>query len=144
MSHARHGPRRLGSLFPDETGTPAESRDVLIEGLTADSRSVRPGTIFAAIAGSKADGTRFIPQAVEAGAAAVLTGTSAPRGDLPVPVIRSADPRRSLALAAARFSADQPETVVAVTGTNGKTSVSVFEIGRASCRGRVERARGAG
>ena len=126
MSHARHGPRRLGSLFPDETGTPAETRDVLIEGLTADSRAVRPGMVFAAIPGSKADGTRFIPQAVEAGAAAVLTGTGASLGDLPVPVIRSEDPRRSLALAAARFCAGQPETVVAVTGTNGKTSVSVF------------------
>jgi UDP-N-acetylmuramoyl-L-alanyl-D-glutamate--2,6-diaminopimelate ligase len=126
MSHARHGPRRLGSLFPDETGTLAESRDVLVEGLTADSRSVRPGMIFAAIPGSRADGTQFIPQAIQAGAAAVLTSTNAPLGDLPVPVIRSEDPRRSLALAAARFCAGQPETVVAVTGTNGKTSVSVF------------------
>src|SRR5688572_11032600 len=126
MSHARYGPRRLGSLFPDETGILADSRDILIEGLTADSRSVRPGMIFAALPGAKADGAKFIPQAVQAGAAAILTGAQVPPGDVPVPVIRSEDPRRAFALAAARFCAGQPEKVVAVTGTNGKTSVSVF------------------
>ena len=124
----RYGPRRLASLFPDDVDVPSgPPRDVWIEGLTADSRAVKPGMLFAALPGTKADGAQFIPQAVQAGAAAVLSGPAPLAAGAPaVPVIRVDDPRRALALAAARFYASQPRTVVAVTGTNGKTSVSVF------------------
>jgi UDP-N-acetylmuramoyl-L-alanyl-D-glutamate--2,6-diaminopimelate ligase len=82
--------------------------------------------LFAALPGVKSDGSRFIPQAIESGAAAILTGNQPFEGECPVPLIRTADPRHTLALAASRFYARQPRTVVAVTGTNGKTSVTVF------------------
>src|SRR5688572_28641492 len=82
--------------------------------------------LFAALPGAKADGAEFAAKAVEAGAVAVLAGQQQALGELSVPVIRVADPRRALALAAARFYRRQPRKVVAVTGTNGKTSVTVF------------------
>src|SRR4029453_5914956 len=94
--------------------------------LTADSREVGPGMLFAALPGAKVDGAKFVAQAVEAGAAAVLMGHQPLSGEFSIPVIRVEDPRHSLALIAARFYARQPRTVAAVTGTNGKTSVSVF------------------
>ncbi len=98
-----------------------------IAGLTADSRKVEPGFLFAALAGSKADGGRFISDAVSKGAAAVVAAENADvPGGLAVPVIRSKEPRRTLALMAARFFDPQPETIVAVTGTSGKTSVADF------------------
>jgi UDP-N-acetylmuramoyl-L-alanyl-D-glutamate--2,6-diaminopimelate ligase len=122
---SRYGPRRLASLFTD-IELPAESGTIWIQGLAADSRAVQPGTLFAALPGAKVDGAAFVPQAIEAGAAAVLTGRNGLPGDVAVPVIRVDDPRRALALAAARFYARQPRSAAAVTGTNGKTSVTVF------------------
>jgi UDP-N-acetylmuramoyl-L-alanyl-D-glutamate--2,6-diaminopimelate ligase len=98
--------------------------DPMIEGVTADSRKVKPGFLFAALPGTKADGLAFVPSAVAAGAAAVIATAEAPGGD--VPFVVTPDPRRAYALAAAAFWKDQPATVVAVTGTNGKTSVAGF------------------
>ena len=98
--------------------------DPEIVGVTADSRKVEPGFLFAALPGVKVDGRAFIAMALEKGASAVLAAEDTP--DLPVPVIRVDDPRRAFALAAARFWGAQPQTVVAVTGTNGKTSVATF------------------
>ncbi|MGE5503093.1 MAG: UDP-N-acetylmuramoyl-L-alanyl-D-glutamate--2,6-diaminopimelate ligase [Actinomycetota bacterium] len=105
----------------------APIRDVEITGLTADSRAVAPGFLFAALPGTKADGRAFVPGAVAAGCAAVL----APEGsslDLPEGVVLVTDPnpRRRFALMAAAFHGAQPETMVAVTGTNGKTSTAAF------------------
>ena len=96
-----------------------------ILGLTADSRAVKPGFLFAALPGTKADGSRFIPQALEQGAAALLVPQGA-RVEARVPVIAVRNPRRRLALMAARFFGKQPGIVAAVTGTNGKTSVATF------------------
>ncbi len=99
-----------------------------VSGITADSRAVRAGMIFAALPGARADGRDFIGAAVAAGAVAVL----APRGtmwpaDVPArPLIEADDPRRMLALFAARMAGAQPAMVVAVTGTNGKTSTVDF------------------
>jgi UDP-N-acetylmuramoyl-L-alanyl-D-glutamate--2,6-diaminopimelate ligase len=122
----RYGPRRLASLFANDVEISGDSGNIWIQGLTADSRSVGRGTLFAAFPGAKADGAKFIPQAIEAGAAAILTDERPLPAEVAVPVIRVADPRRALSLAAGRFYARQPRTVVAVTGTNGKTSVTVF------------------
>ena len=99
-----------------------------ITGITADSRAVKPGMIFVALPGAKADGTAFIAQAVASGAAAVLApiGTVWPQNVPPRPLITSATPRRDLALLAAALAGPQPECVVAVTGTNGKTSTVDF------------------
>jgi UDP-N-acetylmuramoyl-L-alanyl-D-glutamate--2,6-diaminopimelate ligase len=98
--------------------------DPEIRGVTADSRKVRPGYLFAALPGAKIDGRSFIPTALEAGAAAVLAPEAMP--DLPVPVAHAWDVRRAYALAAGAFYAAQPRICVAVTGTNGKTSVAAF------------------
>jgi UDP-N-acetylmuramoyl-L-alanyl-D-glutamate--2,6-diaminopimelate ligase len=97
--------------------------DPEIAGVTADSRKVGPGFLFAALPGSKADGAQFAAQAAAAGAAAVIAAQSL---DLAIPTLATPDPRRAYALAAAAFHGAQPATVVAVTGTNGKTSVANF------------------
>jgi UDP-N-acetylmuramoyl-L-alanyl-D-glutamate--2,6-diaminopimelate ligase len=97
--------------------------DVEISGLTADSRKVLPGALFVAIAGNKADGAGFIADAVSRGASAVVSGQPIAAD---VPVIVVSNPRRFLALAAARLYGPQPQTMVAVTGTAGKTSVASF------------------
>jgi UDP-N-acetylmuramoyl-L-alanyl-D-glutamate--2,6-diaminopimelate ligase len=106
----------------DNLGTAAATD---VSGITSDSRTVKPGDLFVALSGSKADGSSFISDAVARGAAAVVVaeGTSC---DVSVPVIPVAVPRRFLALAAARLYGRQPETMVAVTGTAGKTSVASF------------------
>ncbi|PZN99645.1 MAG: UDP-N-acetylmuramoyl-L-alanyl-D-glutamate--2,6-diaminopimelate ligase, partial [Alphaproteobacteria bacterium] len=99
--------------------------DPVITGVTADSRRVGPGSLFVALPGSAADGRAFIPQALTMGAAAVLAPTDTPDGAAPV-LVTSGDVRRAYALAARTFYGTQPKTCVAVTGTNGKTSVAAF------------------
>ena len=99
---------------------------VEIAGVTADSRAVRQGFLFAALAGTKADGAAYAADAVSRGASAILAGKGVALGELPVPVLRVDDARRALALAAARFHRGQPEIMAAVTGTSGKTSVVSF------------------
>jgi UDP-N-acetylmuramoyl-L-alanyl-D-glutamate--2,6-diaminopimelate ligase len=102
--------------------------EVEVSGLTADSRQVAAGYLFAALPGSRVDGRDFIPQALDKGAAAVLAplGTELPAAAGDVPLITDDNPRRRLALLAARFYERQPRTACAVTGTNGKTSVASF------------------
>jgi UDP-N-acetylmuramoyl-L-alanyl-D-glutamate--2,6-diaminopimelate ligase len=97
--------------------------DPEITGVTCDSRAVRPGFLFAALRGEKADGAAFIPQAEENGAAAVL---AAPGATSRVALVVDPDPRRRYAAIAARFYPRQPGVVVGVTGTNGKTSTARF------------------
>ncbi|MEW5422783.1 UDP-N-acetylmuramoyl-L-alanyl-D-glutamate--2,6-diaminopimelate ligase [Amorphus sp. 3PC139-8] len=116
---------RLSDLAPDLDLGPAG--DVEITGLTADSREVGPGVLFAGLPGTRVDGAAYVGEAAAKGAAAVLVAEDAHvPADLAVPVVRDADPRRRLSLMAARFAGAQPETVVAVTGTAGKTSVAAF------------------
>ncbi len=117
---------KLDSLLAGILEGPDAADQIDISYVTADSRDVVPGALFAALPGTRADGARFVPQAVAAGAAAILTATASDVGDPPVPVVRSPDPRRALALIAARFHERQPEVMVAVTGTSGKTSVADF------------------
>ncbi len=94
-------------------------------GLAVDSRAVKPGDLFFALAGSKTDGARFIDAAIAAGAVAIV-GDHPPAGDRRVPFVITPNPRRALALAAAKFFPRQPATIAAVTGTSGKTSVAAF------------------
>ncbi|MGB0630642.1 MAG: UDP-N-acetylmuramoyl-L-alanyl-D-glutamate--2,6-diaminopimelate ligase [Alphaproteobacteria bacterium] len=103
----------------------ADIGDLEITGLTADSRAVRPGFLFAALPGSAADGRDYIKSAIENGAAAILApeDTDAPAG---ADLIVAQDARAALAHMAAGFYGDQPDTIAAVTGTNGKTSVAHF------------------
>lgn len=107
-------------LLPQLAGS---SGEIEVTGLSADSRTVKPGMLFVALAGVKADGARFIDSAVQNGAALVVAGAEAKAA---VPVLTVGNPRRFLALAAAAFHGRQPETMVAVTGTAGKTSVASF------------------
>ncbi len=99
-----------------------------IAGITADSRRVAPGYLFAALPGSRADGRAFIADAVSRGAVAVLapSGTVWPPGVPPRPLLEDPEPRRRLAQLAADLAGSQPRIVVAVTGTNGKTSTVEF------------------
>jgi UDP-N-acetylmuramoyl-L-alanyl-D-glutamate--2,6-diaminopimelate ligase len=117
----------LSALTGPEVAAPAAATAVEVTGLTADSRTVKPGYVFAALRGSKADGTKFIVDAVAKGAVAVIAADDAAM-TVPdtVAVLRASEPRRALALMAARFYGAQPRVTVAVTGTNGKTSVAEF------------------
>ncbi|MCI0754233.1 UDP-N-acetylmuramoyl-L-alanyl-D-glutamate--2,6-diaminopimelate ligase [Teichococcus vastitatis] len=101
--------------------------DAEVAGLTADSRAVRPGFVFAALPGTKLDGRAFIAEAARRGAIAILVpaGTPLPEG-VSVPLIPAEDARRALALLAAALHAPPPAVAVAVTGTNGKTSTVDF------------------
>src|SRR3954453_22926087 len=102
--------------------------DPEILGLTADSREVRPGFLFAALPGTKTDGRRFIDDAIAKGAVAVLTDDASAADALRrrVAVITDPNPRRRLSLLAAEFHGAQPKMLAAVTGTNGKTSTVTF------------------
>jgi UDP-N-acetylmuramoyl-L-alanyl-D-glutamate--2,6-diaminopimelate ligase len=116
----------LGELMGPEAPLPAPWLQVPIMGLTADSRAVKPGYLFAALPGSRTDGAHYIADALARGAAAILMPQGVGRALNGTPVVEDADPRRRLALIAARFFGAQPEIAVAVTGTNGKTSVASF------------------
>ncbi|HEV7439646.1 MAG TPA: UDP-N-acetylmuramoyl-L-alanyl-D-glutamate--2,6-diaminopimelate ligase [Methylobacterium sp.] len=119
------GPK-LHDLFPDARLDGAG--DYVVAGLTADSRKVVPGFVFVAVPGTRADGKLFAAKAVAAGAIAVVGEGEAPADlDPDVPWIAVEDARRCLAKAARRFhGGHQPRTVVAVTGTSGKSSVADF------------------
>ena len=99
-----------------------------IGGVTEDSRKAGPGMLFAALPGTRADGRAFIADAVARGAAAVLAppGTDWPAAVPPRPLIIAKEPRRALARIASALAGRQPRMVVAVTGTNGKTSTAEF------------------
>ncbi|KYH01210.1 UDP-N-acetylmuramoyl-L-alanyl-D-glutamate--2,6-diaminopimelate ligase, partial [Bradyrhizobium sp. DOA1] len=115
---------KLRDLLGNDAAIEPAAAALDVSGLALDSRQVRPGDLFFALAGSKTDGARFVDAAVAAGAVAVV-GDHAP-DDIKVPFIAVANPRRALALAAARLFPAQPATITAVTGTSGKTSVAAF------------------
>ena len=99
-----------------------------LTGISADSRTIRPGMLYAALPGTRLDGRAFIADAVARGAAAVLApdGTEWPEGVPAVPLLIDREPRRALARLAAAQAGAQPAQVIAVTGTNGKTSTVEF------------------
>ena len=116
---------KLRDLFSDDAAIQPQAEAVDVKGVALDSRAVKPGDLFFALAGSKTDGSRFIDSAIAKGAAAIA-GDHAPQGDVSVPFVVTPNPRRALAQAAARFYPRQPATIAAVTGTSGKTSVAAF------------------
>ena len=105
--------------------TPRHGGDISVRGLSLDSRSTQTGELFAALPGSQVHGAQFVDAALERGAAAILTDAEGAKiaGDLPpgTGLVITAEPRAALARAAALWYGAQPEHVVAVTGTNGKT-----------------------
>jgi UDP-N-acetylmuramoyl-L-alanyl-D-glutamate--2,6-diaminopimelate ligase len=122
---------RLTELLQAGAAAVLPPLDPEIAGLTADSREVRPGYLFAALSGTWLDGRAFAAEAVSRGAAAILTDRAegldlAPSRGERVAIVVDANPHRCLALLAARFFGRPPRTVAAVTGTNGKTSIVEF------------------
>ena len=115
--------RDLAGVLPVE-GT--ASADLEVTGISSDSRQVKPGVVFFALAGTKADGAAYAADAARRGALVIVSGKSSSIAGLPVPVLAVDDPRLALALSAARYFGKQPQTMVAVTGTSGKTSVAAF------------------
>src|SRR5438874_11161465 len=100
---------KLRDLFSDDAAIEPQAEAVDVKGLSVDSRAVKPGDLFFALAGSKTDGSRFVDSAIQAGAVAVAGDHAAP-GGLRVPFVVTSNPRRALALAAARFYPRQPAT----------------------------------
>jgi UDP-N-acetylmuramoyl-L-alanyl-D-glutamate--2,6-diaminopimelate ligase len=118
------GPKLAG--MTDRAGAIAGVKH--FSGLASDSRKVKPGYLFAALAGTRTDGARFLQDAAARGAAAVLgrpelAGEAAALG---VSFFADENPRAGLAQLAAAFYGAQPEIVAAVTGTKGKSSVVAF------------------
>ncbi len=113
-------------LLSELTNDKKKGKPVEVKGLTLDSREVEPGFLFAAVPGEKTDGAKFIDEAVKKGAVAVLTDIG---DDITVKGavhISDPEPRHAFAKMAARFFGPQPNTIAAVTGTNGKSSTAHF------------------
>lgn len=122
---------RLNELLQGEEDTVIQGAAHLtqeLHGLTGDSRQVAPGFLFAALPGTQTDGRLFIDDAIGRGAKAILAplGTEITDQNDSVALIVDENPHRRFAEFAARFYQTQPETIAAVTGTNGKTSVAHF------------------
>jgi UDP-N-acetylmuramoyl-L-alanyl-D-glutamate--2,6-diaminopimelate ligase len=101
--------------------------DIEIAGVAADSRRVKPGDLFVAVPGTKADGMAFVPQAVAAGAVVIAAEHFPSAGLLEgIAFVKVGNVRRALALAAAQIHSRQPPVIAAVTGTSGKTSIVTF------------------
>jgi UDP-N-acetylmuramoyl-L-alanyl-D-glutamate--2,6-diaminopimelate ligase len=118
---------KLREILPPDAELDARHADLDAGGVTADSRAVRRGDVFVAIAGGKTDGLRFVAAAIAAGAAAIVAERT-PEAPLPANVafVRTGNARRALALIAAKLYPRQPRVIAAVTGTSGKTSVTAF------------------
>jgi UDP-N-acetylmuramoyl-L-alanyl-D-glutamate--2,6-diaminopimelate ligase len=118
---------KLREILPPDADLDPRHADYDVGGVTADSRAVERGDVFVAIAGTKADGSRFIAPAIAAGAVAIVAEQppAAPLQD-GVAFVHVPNARRALSLIAAKIYPRQPQTVVAVTGTSGKTSVAAF------------------
>jgi len=116
----------------------ADAPDVAVTGIAYDSRQVAPGHVFVALKGLHTDGSIFIRQAVDRGAAAVVSEQA--ENELAVPVLQVQDARAALAILAAEFYGHPSEKmrVVGITGTNGKTTTSylvasIFQAARIKC-----------
>jgi UDP-N-acetylmuramoyl-L-alanyl-D-glutamate--2,6-diaminopimelate ligase len=116
----------LSELLADTVALDPRIGATEVSGVTADSRKVARGDVFVAVPGTKADGLAYAAQAAASGAAAII-GERAP-AELPAGAVfvKVENARRALALAAAKIYPRQPNTIAAVTGTSGKTSVAAF------------------
>ena len=118
---------KLRASLPADAVIETGSADLEVRGVVVDSRAVQPGDLFVAVEGGKTDGLKFVTAALAAGAVAILAQRP-PEVPLPAGIafVRAVNARRALALIAAKFFARQPETIAAITGTSGKTSVAAF------------------
>ena len=118
---------KLREIAPADAELDARHAEIEVSGVTADSRAVKRGDVFVAIAGGKTDGARFTDAAIAAGAVAIVA-ERAPATPLPsgIAFMRVANARRAVASIASKFYPRQPPAIAAVTGTSGKTSVVAF------------------
>ena len=117
----------LRDLLTREARCDGRFATLAVTGISADSRTVKPGFLFVAVPGTKTDGLAFLSQAVAGGAVAVMAEGKPPHQLLEhVALVKVPNVRHALALAAAKFYPRQPAVVAAVTGTSGKTSVTAF------------------
>jgi len=118
---------KLRDVLPADAEVETRNADIEVGGMSADSRLIERGDVFVAIEGGKADGLNFIGAAIAAGAVAVVAQR---HPDTPLPaavsLVKVGNARRALALMAAKFFPRQPQTIAAITGTSGKTSVAAF------------------
>jgi UDP-N-acetylmuramoyl-L-alanyl-D-glutamate--2,6-diaminopimelate ligase len=118
---------KLREILPANAEIESRTADLAVSGVSADSRAIKSGDVFVAIEGGKTDGLKFVDAAIAAGATAILAQR---RPEVPLPrqvaFVRVDNARRALALMAAKFYPHQPQTIAAVTGTSGKTSVAAF------------------
>jgi UDP-N-acetylmuramoyl-L-alanyl-D-glutamate--2,6-diaminopimelate ligase len=117
---------KLRELLPVDVHLDSQFADREVSGVSADTRTIKPGNLFVALTGSRTDGARYVQDAIQAGAVAVVS--EQPLEGLPAAVAQARAPnaRRALSLMAARVYLRQPATIAAVTGTSGKTSVVSF------------------
>ncbi|WP_417453824.1 UDP-N-acetylmuramoyl-L-alanyl-D-glutamate--2,6-diaminopimelate ligase [Kiloniella sp.] len=121
----------LLSKIPEEFRPSCSDDNREITGLCLDSRKIKESSLFAALPSSVEngpDGFDFIPQAIASGATAILVSVEKDTAayETKIAVLKSKNPRQAISLLAAAFSEKQPETLVAITGTNGKTSIATF------------------
>src|ERR1700722_9589416 len=118
---------KLRDILPADAEIEGRTADLDVGGVSVDSRAIKSGDVFVAVEGGKTDGLKFVGAAIAAGATAILAQR---RPDAPLPphvaFVRVGNARRALALMAAKFFPRQPQTIAAVTGTSGKTSVAAF------------------
>jgi UDP-N-acetylmuramoyl-L-alanyl-D-glutamate--2,6-diaminopimelate ligase len=118
---------KLREILPADAEIESRTADLDVGGVSADSRAIKSGDVFVAIEGGKTDGLKFVGAAIAAGATAILAQRPP---DVPLPphvaLVGVGNARRALALMAAKFFPRQPQTIAAVTGTSGKTSVAAF------------------
>src|SRR6185295_12963381 len=117
---------KLGDLIGQDGTVDARFAALDVTGITADSRKVKRGDLFVAVPGTKQDGLGFVPQALAAGAAAIMAERAPDNLPTGIAFVRAGNVHAALAFAAARFYPRQPGTIAAVTGTSGKTSVAAF------------------
>ena len=122
------GPHSRANIATGQVGQNPMEAVTNFTGLASDSREVKPGYLFAALPGTKANGAEYVGDAVIRGAVAVLgrPEIAASVAETGMRFIADDNPRKALARYAAAFYGAQPKTVAAVTGTNGKTSITVF------------------
>src|SRR4051812_20598592 len=119
--------RHLFQLLPPSCAVSARAQthlDPIITGVELNSSLIAPGNLFAALPGSKTDGRNYIAAAVAAGASAILAPLGTELNNAQVGLITVPEPRRVFAEICAKFYEKQPRTIVAITGTNGKTSTA--------------------
>src|SRR6185436_16049364 len=111
---------KLARLLTVDALSDARFADLDVRGIASDSRKVEPNSLFVAIAGNKDDGLKFVKNAIDAGAVAIMA-EKVPPVPLPegVAFVRVGNARRALAIAASRLYKHQPDTIAAVTGTSG-------------------------